>query len=270
MRMRRRRVTCGPWTAGEASANWKADKRSLEKHLETDLRVKSVKIRLSERIRKVREEQGQDMDHKRRKLDDIEDAVMKEGDLEQLATIYERFRKEYEEYVMEKAEKEGSDIKRRKLADAEGETMESCAPKRDRASSQEDPLNYKRQKVRPRCERWPRVPETKLALYEEMNVDLILKQGWTEQEHGEFGHLYEYAWDDVNNMELPIEKVREAREEEMKYMKGRTFKVVKKSEACRVAGKGPLSTKWVDTDKSHGNGEIFVRSRWLARDFKLR
>ena len=53
------------------------------------------------------------------------------------------------------------------------------------------------------------------------------------------GHLYEYAWDDVNNMELPIAKVRDAREE------------VKKS-----------STKWVGTDKSHGNGEIFVRSRW--------
>ena len=65
------------------------------------------------------------MDHKRRKLDD-EDAVMKDDDPEQLATFYERFRKEYEEYLMDKAEKEGSDIKRRKLADAEGETMESC------------------------------------------------------------------------------------------------------------------------------------------------
>ena len=75
------------------------------------------------------------MDHERRKLDDIEDAVMKEDDPEQLATLYERFRKEYEEYLMKKAEKEGSDIKRRKLADAEGETMESCAPQRDRTSS---------------------------------------------------------------------------------------------------------------------------------------
>ena len=48
---------------------------------------------------------------------------------------------------MEKAEKEGNDIKRRrKLADAEGETMESCAPKSDLASSREDLLNNKRQK----------------------------------------------------------------------------------------------------------------------------
>ena len=82
--------------------------------------------------------------------------------------------------------------------------------------------------------------------------------------------MYEYARDDVNNMELPIEKVREAREEEMKYMKGKTFKVVKMSEAYRVTGNGLISTKWVDTDKSHGNGEIFVRSRWVAREFKLK
>ena len=170
---------------------------------------------------------------------------------------------------MDKAEKEGSDIKRRKLADAEGETMESCAPKRDLASSQEDLLNNKRQKGETPM-REVATSSRDEALYDEMNIDLILKQGWTEQEQGELGHLYEYAWDDVNNMELPIEKVREAREEGMKYMKGKTFKVVKKSEAYGVTGKGLLSTKWVDTDKSHGNGEIFVRSRWVARDFKLK
>ena len=76
--------------------------------------------------------------------------------------------------------------------------------------------------------------------------------------------------DDVNDVELPIEKVREARKEEMGYMKNKTFKVVKKSEAYRVTGKPPISTKWVDTDKSHGVGEMIVRSRWVARDFKTR
>ena len=72
--------------------------------------------------------------------------------------------------------------------------------------------------------------------------------------------MNEYAWDDVNDMELP---------EEMKYMKGKTFKVVKKTEAYRVTGKGLISRKWFDTDKSHGNGEMLVRSRWVARDLKL-
>jgi hypothetical protein len=37
-----------------------------------------------------------------------------------------------------------------------------------------------------------------------------------------------------------------------------------------VTGKGPISTKWVDTYKSHGTGEMLVRSRWVARDFKAK
>ena len=81
----------------------------------------------------------------------------------------------------------------------------------------------------------------------------------------------EVAWDDVNvNIELPIEGVREARTEEMSHMKGKVFKVVKKSESYEKTGKAPKSTKWVDTDKSHGQGTMLVRSRWVARDFKTR
>ena len=38
-----------------------------------------------------------------------------------------------------------------------------------------------------------------------------------------------YAWDDMNNMELPIEMVEEARAEEMMHMKGKIFGVVKLS-----------------------------------------
>jgi hypothetical protein len=67
-----------------------------------------------------------------------------------------------------------------------------------------------------------------------------------------------------------IEEVREARREEMKFTKNKTFKVVKKAEAYRVTGEGPISTKWVDADKSHGNGEMMVRSRWVARDFRAK
>jgi hypothetical protein len=62
----------------------------------------------------------------------------------------------------------------------------------------------------------------------------------------------------VNNFELPMNLVREARMEGMKHMKNKIFKVVKKSEAYRVTGKGPISTKWVDTDKPHGNGDMLV------------
>ena len=78
----------------------------------------------------------------------------------------------------------------------------------------------------------------------------------------------EFAWDDVNNIALPLELVKKARQEEMSYMKGKIFKVVKKSEAWRITGKAPISTKWVDTDKTHGIGVPVIRSRWVAREFK--
>ena len=79
---------------------------------------------------------------------------------------------------------------------------------------------------------------------------------------------FEYAWDDVNDVAIPLELVEEARKEEMQHMKGKIFKVVEKEEAWRVTGKAPISTKWVDTDKTHGTKEAMVRSRWVARDFK--
>ena len=31
-----------------------------------------------------------------------------------------------------------------------------------------------------------------------------------------------------------------------------------------------MSTRWVDTDKSHGQGKMKVRSRWVAQDFQTR
>ena len=51
-------------------------------------------------------------------------------------------------------------------------------------------------------------------------------------------------------------------------MKGKIFKVVNKSEAWRITGKAPISTKWVDTDGTHGIGVPMIRSRCVARDFK--
>jgi hypothetical protein len=81
----------------------------------------------------------------------------------------------------------------------------------------------------------------------------------------------ETAWDDVNaNLELSVEDVKDARAEEMGHMKAKVFKIAKKKECYEKTGKAPKSTKWVDTDKSHGQGKLLVRSRWVARDFKTR
>ena len=248
-------------------------RRRMEKLLEEDLRVKNAKIRLGERSRKAREEQDQDESHdpqdsKRRRLEDIENAAMAEEDPEKLAVLFEQYR---EEYQRREAEKEEGDVKRRKLQDIEDEAMQTEDRKRTEELYQEYTMEYKRQKREqqgPMREVSTSSGDSAQYTEGEMSIDQVMAEEWMESEQAEEEKVQEYAWDDVNDMELPIEKVREARREEMKYMKGKTFKVVKRSEAYTVTGKSPISTRWVDTDKSHGNGEMLVRSRWVARDFK--
>ena len=131
--------------------------------------------------------------------------------------------------------------------------------------------------------------------YEEMEVGNVQKKRWAdvtdEDEDGEWieemwGDNWEqaleenevedecedgtsFAWDDVNGMELPMKEVRAARHEEMQHMiKERKFDVRTEEECYRVTGRAPISTKWVDTDKSHGQAKLDVRSRWVARYFR--
>ena len=84
----------------------------------------------------------------------------------------------------------------------------------------------------------------------------------------EQGH--DFAVDDLSGAELPFELVAAARMEEMNHMMGHTFHVVDRAECLAKTGKQPLSTRWIDTDKSHGQGVMKVRSRFVARDFKKR
>ena len=69
-------------------------------------------------------------------------------------------------------------------------------------------------------------------------------------------------------MDLPLDLVVAARREEMDHMLGHTFHIVDKAECHAKTGKSPISTRWIDTDKSHGQGVMKVRSRFVARDFK--
>ena len=114
-----------------------------------------------------------------------------------------------------------------------------------------------------------------LAEFEANVRQITAKYDKVQKVEGEIGRVVQqggeiWARDDVNDMELPMELVNEARKEEMARMKKKTFKVVKKVESYDVTCKGPISTKWVDTDKSHGQGKMLVRSRWVARDFKTK
>ena len=76
------------------------------------------------------------------------------------------------------------------------------------------------------------------------------------------------AVDDVSGQEIPVGLVKEARKEEVDFMVGRNIWTPVPVEECwRSTGKGPVSVRWVDTNKG-GPGEMVVRSRLVARDFK--
>ena len=66
----------------------------------------------------------------------------------------------------------------------------------------------------------------------------------------------ERAWDDVNEWwELPIEKVKAARAEEISYMEGQGIWTVRPVTECwEKTGRKPVSVRWVDTDKGYMGG----------------
>jgi hypothetical protein len=56
----------------------------------------------------------------------------------------------------------------------------------------------------------------------------------------------EWAFDDVDGRPIDAKMVREARKEEMAFMKKiPVFDGVSLEECWRVTGRGPISTKWV-------------------------
>jgi hypothetical protein len=273
----------------------------MEKILATDIRVKNARLRLQERGTKLKAMNTTDDDNtdttKRRRLDELEQQAMTEDDPDKLNDIFERYRKEYLEA---RANDDHNHEAAKRLKTDDGPVL------REAASGSQDPAQYVEMEVSAIIEDggdpWEITENTKLwskntgeylKTLEDHDVDHTAKI-WssdydeclkTLQEHSDDntakiwsdeclktlqGHDFqeEFAWDDVNDIRLPLELVRKARAEEMSHMKGKIFKVVKKAEAWARTGRAPISTKWVDTDKTHGTGEPVVRSRWVARDFK--
>ena len=71
--------------------------------------------------------------------------------------------------------------------------------------------------------------------------------------------------------ELDPEMVKEGRREEVEFMKEKLgmFEFGTWEEAmAATGGKPPITTKWVEGYKVEDNGNRFVRSRLVARDFK--
>ena len=84
----------------------------------------------------------------------------------------------------------------------------------------------------------------------------------------EEGNQHEEQWEG-DNEELDSEKVDEARGEEVGFMQGIGVWVKSTNEECwEMTGKAPVTTEWVDINKGR-DGEVNVRSRLVARDFKV-
>ena len=63
----------------------------------------------------------------------------------------------------------------------------------------------------------------------------------------------EWAFDDVDGRPIDKKLVREARKEEMAFMKKiPVFEEVSLEECWKMTGRPPISTKWVDHDKGRG------------------
>ena len=77
-------------------------------------------------------------------------------------------------------------------------------------------------------------------------------------------------WDDVNGVWLEPMQVIKARELEIDWIhKEQVYRVVPRAQA-EADGIKPLGLLWVDTDKTHGMSEAFVRSRLCVREYNGR
>eukprot|EP00435_Cladocopium_sp_Y103_P052687 s1304_g16.t1 len=78
----------------------------------------------------------------------------------------------------------------------------------------------------------------------------------------------DWFWDDVNGGWLPPDKVREARNLEMEYLKKQAvYEKRPISEAYKVTGRRPIPVRWLDTDKGNPTKPNF-RSRVVVKDIK--
>ena len=81
--------------------------------------------------------------------------------------------------------------------------------------------------------------------------------------------MYSESWE-AEAEELDEEKVAEARSEEVGFMHGiGVWKASTAAECWEKTGKPPVTTKWVDVNKGR-DGEVIVRSRLVARDFRVK
>ena len=78
----------------------------------------------------------------------------------------------------------------------------------------------------------------------------------------------DWVIDGLTREELDVQKVAAARKEEVDFMSTLgVFETSSWEECLRMTGKAPITTRWIDADKG-SDGNVVVRSRLAARDFK--
>ena len=78
----------------------------------------------------------------------------------------------------------------------------------------------------------------------------------------------DWVWDDVDDKELDVTKVREAKKEEISYMKPRgTWSDVDENQCRRMTEEPLVNVKWVDTDQKTER-EPLIGSSLVARDVR--
>ena len=102
----------------------------------------------------------------------------------------------------------------------------------------------------------------------ERKAEIAAKEGKNAMEVNALLHHGKYAVDDVKGGELMADKVWSARMEEMKYFRSRkVYDKVGLEECWQRTGKGPIGTKWVETNKGTIS-EPNYRSRLVGKEFK--
>ena len=155
----------------------------METALSSDIRVKNAKARMEERSARRKKSPNEVPDTaKRRKLEDIEDQVMEEENPTQIAELFDRYRAEY----LNDREDLGGNAKRL----------------REQASGSHQSATYAEVGVE-------KITEGNVDLWEFLEAAGCDNDSPTQclKPWGSQGEE-EFAWDDVNNIALPLELVK--------------------------------------------------------------
>ena len=99
------------------------------------------------------------------------------------------------------------------------------------------------------------------------NMDIGEMEVNVEEDHWDTDESNEI---EDTNEQLDPEAVKGARAEEIEFMRGLgVWEDSTLQECVQMTGKPPITTRWVDVNKGRGD-EILIRSRLVARDFKVK